>query len=259
MSSAVLPTAAPRQWAGQMVYLRDLVLELVGRDVKIQFKRSSLGVIWSLANPLFQFFVFGFLFAKVLSVSVPRYSTHAFTGLLVWTWFQAALTQGVRAMTGNRELIKRPGFPVSILPIVAVVTPWVHFLWALPVLFLFILLDKAPIGWAVSFLPVLMLLQGLLSLSLVYLLAALNVVFRDTQHILGVVLQVVLFATPIFYQASLIPAKYRFIYTFNPLAQLIDAYRTVLLEAKLPEFRPLALLALFGLVVLAARFACFTT
>src|SRR4051812_45204987 len=110
-------TPSVRSWGIRAVYLRDLLLELVSRDIKIQYKRSSLGIFWSLANPLFQFFVFGFLFAKVFAVNVQRYSAYAFTGLLIWTWFQAALLQGVRTITGNRELIKRPGFPVPILPV----------------------------------------------------------------------------------------------------------------------------------------------
>jgi lipopolysaccharide transport system permease protein len=244
-------------WRWRATYLWDLLYELVSREVKVQYKRSSLGILWSLANPLFQFLVFGFLFSKVFAMSATRYSTYAFSGLLIWTWFQASLAQGTRAITGNRELIKRPGFPVAVLPVVSVVTPWVHFLWALPVLGLFLWRDAAPLSWSVLLLPGLMLLQFLLSLSLIYMLAAVNVVFRDAQHILGVILQVLLFATPVFYQAKAIPEKYRAIYLLNPLAHLIDAYRAVLVEGTLPNWSVLAVLTAAGLLILLGSFQVF--
>jgi lipopolysaccharide transport system permease protein len=254
MSLPGQPEASAR-W--RLTYLRDLLYQLVSREVKVQYKRSSLGILWSLANPLFQFLVFGFLFSKVFAMSTTRYSTYAFSGLLIWTWFQSSLAQGTRAITGNRELIKRPGFPVAVLPIVSVLTPWVHFLWALPVLGLFLVRDASPLGWSVLCLPILMLLQFLLSLSLIYLLAAMNVVFRDTQHILGVLLQVLLFATPVFYQAKAIPEKYRAIYVFNPLAHLIDTYRAVLVHGTQPDWSIVAGLAAAGLLLLAGSFQIF--
>jgi lipopolysaccharide transport system permease protein len=237
-------------WRARVSYMRDVLLELVSRDLKIMYKRSSLGILWSMALPLFQFFVFSFLFSKVLSVTMPRYSAYAFSGLLIWAWTQGALSQGVRAITANRELIKRPGFPAAILPVVSVITPGVQFLWALPVLWLFLVVNRAPLNWTVVLVPFLMMLQFLLSLCLAYLLAALNVAFRDTQHMLVVILQALLFGTPIFYQSSAIPEKYRLIYTLNPLAHLIDAYRAVLMNGTLPDFGVLATLAVLGSVTL---------
>ena len=245
-------------WSKPFIHLRDLVYELVSRDVKIQYKRSYIGIFWSLLNPLFQFLVFGFLFNKIFSVSATnRYSSYALTGLFIWTWFQAALLQGARSITSNRELVKRPGFPTVVLPVVSVLVPWVQFLYALPVLFVFLLIDKAPITGALILLPLLMFIQFVLSLGAVYLLAAINVAFRDTSLVLGVVLQVLLFATPIFYQVANIPHKYDFIYTFNPLAQLIDGYRAVLLHGQWPNFSVLTLLLATGVLLLVSTHKLF--
>src|SRR6476661_9773500 len=99
---------------------RDLVAQLVARDLKAQYKRSSLGILWSLVNPMLQLLVFGFLFKSVLRVNIPRFSAYAFTGMLIFTWLSTSILMGARAITGNRELIRRPGFPSAILPIVAV-------------------------------------------------------------------------------------------------------------------------------------------
>ncbi len=233
------------------------MFELVARDVKIQYKRSFIGVFWSILNPLFQFIVFGFLFSKVFSVNVQRYSGYALTGLFIWTWFQAALLQGARSINGNRELVRRPGFPVAVLPVVSVLVPWVQFLYGLPVLFLFLLLDHAPMTMALAGLPALMLIQFLLTLGAVYLLAAINVAFRDTSLVLAVLLQMLLFATPIFYQGSTIPSQYRFLYTLNPLAQLVDAYRAVLMYGQWPDFAAVAMLLVTGLLLLALTFKLF--
>ena len=245
-------------WGKPLAHLRDLVFELVSRDIKIQYKRSFIGIFWSLLNPLFQFLVFGFLFAKIFSVGGgDRYSANTLTGLFIWTWFQAALLQGARSITSNRELVKRPGFPTVVLPVVSVLVPWVQFLYALPVLFIFLLIDKVPMTCTLILLPILMLIQFVLSLGAVYLLAAINVAFRDTSLVLGVVLQVLLFATPIFYQASTIPHKYSFLYTLNPLAQLIDAYRAVLLHGQWPDFPMLGLLFAIGLLLLLSTHKLF--
>ena len=257
MSVTSNPPGTPHRWRKRAIYLRDLLVELVRRDIKIQFKRSSLGVFWALAHPLFQLLVFGFFFAKVLEMRVPRYSSYAFSGLMVWTWFAGSLSQGVRAMTGNRELIKRPGFPAAILPVVSVVTPGVHFLWGLPVLFVFLAMNQAPMNWSLLILPALIFVQCLLSLSLIYFLAALNVVFRDTQHILAVLLQVGIFACPIFYEARQVPERYQTFYNLNPMVHLIEAYRAVLLHGRLPEPRTLLLTTVLGGAVLFIAYKVF--
>lgn len=258
-STHLLPVKRTDVLGRQSVYLRDLIYELVARDVKIQYKRSFIGVFWSLLNPLFQFLVFGFLFARIFSVSVDRYSAYALTGLFIWTWFQTALLQGARSITNNRELVKRPGFPTLVLPIVSVLVPWVQFLYALPVLFVFLLCDQAPISVAWILLPVLMFIQFVLTLGGIYFLAALNVAFRDTSLILGVLLQALFFATPIFYQGSTIPHKYHLLYTLNPLAQMIDAYRAVLLHGVWPSFPVLGILFAAGSVMLLSTFKLFVS
>src|SRR6202007_1417694 len=99
-------------------YIRDLLLVLVSRDMKLRYKRSVLGSLWTLLNPLGQLLILSFLFRSVLPLGIPRYTSFLFAGLLVWTWFQAALSQATGTIVENSELLKRPGFPVAMLPIV---------------------------------------------------------------------------------------------------------------------------------------------
>jgi lipopolysaccharide transport system permease protein len=230
----------------RLIYLRDLLRELVVRDTKLRYKRSILGVAWSLLNPLAQLLVFTFLFRLVLRLDIPNYPSFVFTGVLAWNWFQAALVLATGAITDNRELIKRPGFPAAVLPVVTVTTNLIHFLLALPILLLFIVLGGGRLTSAVLMLPLVILLQFLLVLSLGYLVATFHVTFRDTQHLLSVFLMLLFYLTPVFYDASILPTRYQTLYNLNPMVHLISAYRTILLQGSLPDLRVLLML---GVVV----------
>jgi lipopolysaccharide transport system permease protein len=241
----------------RLVYLRDLLRELVAREMKVQYKRSALGIAWSLVNPLLQLLVFGFVFKFVLAVAVPRYSAYAFTGMLVWSWFQMSLVQGARAITGNRDLVKRPAFPAAILPVVAVTTNLVQFVLAFPILGLLLVWTKSPLSPSVVTLPLVIACQFVLMLSLSYLLAAVNVIFQDTQHILGVLLQLLLFLTPIFYELKNVPAAFQPLHQLNPLGQLVDAYRAILLQGAWPSAMPLLALSLAAALLLHSSYHLF--
>jgi len=241
----------------RLVYWHDLAYELVSRELKSQYKRSALGIAWSLVNPLLQLLVFGFLFQMVLSVKIPRYSAYAFCGMLIWTWLQASIIQGARSITGNRDLVRRPGFPTAVLPVVSVATNLIHFLLAFPILCVFLAQGQAQFGPALLFLPVLILLQFVFSVSLAYLVGAFNVVFRDTQHILGILLQLVFFVTPVFFSAQSIPPRFQWVYTFNPVAHLVEAYRAVLLHDSIPDAWPLATLAGLAIALLGFSYNLF--
>jgi lipopolysaccharide transport system permease protein len=231
----------------QLTYLRDLLRELVVRDMKLRYKRSLLGIAWSLLNPLFQMLVFVFLSRRVLSLDIPNYPSFVYTGVLAWSWFQSALLLTTGAITGNRELVRRPGFPTAILPVVTVTTNLIHFLLALPVPMIFFVLGGGRLTGAILALPLVILLQFLLILGLGYLVATVQVTFRDTQHLLGVFFSLLFYLTPVFYDASIVPGRYQTLYRLNPMFHLITAYRAILIQGNLPDL--VALLALGVLTV----------
>src|SRR3990172_511666 len=114
------------------VYLVDLLIILIGRDMKLRYRRSVLGLAWTLLNPLAQLLVLNFVFSRILPLNIPNYPSFLFVGLLAWSWFQSSLINGTGAIVDNRDLIKRPGFPEAILPLVTVSANFIHFLLALP-------------------------------------------------------------------------------------------------------------------------------
>lgn len=234
----------------RFLYFWDLLRSLVDRDLKLTYKRSTLGIAWTLINPLLQLLVFAFVFQIVLPVNIHQYSSYVFAGLLSWNWFQTSLYQATGAIISNRSLIRQPRFPVAILPVVVVTTGLIHFMLALPILVIFLLIDGVQLTPVLLFLPVLQLLQFALTVSCSYLLAALNVTFRDTQHTLGVILQLFFYLTPIFYDLKAIPKAYWYIYALNPMVHIVTSYRQILIWGVPPDWLALAIIAAFTSVLL---------
>lgn len=229
---------------------RDLLVGLVSRDIKLLYNRSALGIVWMLINPLMQLMVYAFVFGVLfVNNSVPNFTSFIFSGLLVWTWFQGSLTEATGAIVHNRALIRQPGFPVAVLPVVNVATGLIHFLMSLPILLIFLWIDGVELQAKLLLLPPLMALQFALTVSLAYVLAALNVTFRDTQHTLGVLLQMLFYFSAIFYQ---VPTQYSRIFKFNPVLILIDGYRSILLapEATTDSFGWIPILVLVAVTAL---------
>jgi lipopolysaccharide transport system permease protein len=238
-------------------YVRDLLVTLVGRDMKLRYKRSILGIGWSLLTPLAQLAVLYVTFDVLLPLNVPNFLTFLFTGLLVWNWFQGALFQATSAVVDNRELIKRPGFPIAVLPIVTVASHLIHFLLALPILFMFLLISGIRVTPALLALPAVIALQFVLIVSLAYLTATLYVTFRDIQHLLGLMLNMMFYLTPVFYNAADVPPRFQTLYRLNPLVHVLDAYRAILLRGELPRGESISVVTVFTAVCLAAGYLFF--
>lgn len=241
----------------QPAYLMDLLRVLIGRDMKLRYKRSFLGIAWSLMNPLAQLLVFNFVFRYVLPLNIENYASFLFTGLLAWNWFQTSLLSGTGAIVDNRDLVKRPGFSALVLPVVSVATNFIHYLISQPVLLTFLILSGIPIRETALLLPAIFAIQFLLTVGLVYFAAAIYVTFRDTQYLLGIALMLGFYLSPVLYDASAVPERFRWLYDLNPLAILIGAYRSVLLAGELPAGPNLIYLAILSSLLVWAGYRLF--
>jgi lipopolysaccharide transport system permease protein len=241
----------------RLLYLRDLLRELVLRDMKLRYKGALSGVVWSLFNPLTQLLVFSFVFSKAVPVKIAHYPSFVFVGLLVWTWFQTSLYVGTETFTRNRDLVRRPGFWSGILPVVRVTADLVHFLFAVPLLGVFVLVSGCTWGPSLLLLPVIIALQYALTLGAVYLVATMHVTFRDTQHLLGVFLMLAFYLTPVFYNTTAVPAAYRALYDLNPVAHLLSAYRAILLEGAWPSWASLGIITVAAALLLLVGFSAY--
>jgi lipopolysaccharide transport system permease protein len=218
---------------------RELIKNLVRRDLKVRYKNSALGVLWSLLNPLLMTLVFTIVFTLMLpNASEQDYPVFFLCGFLPWSFLASSLTGATGSIVNNASLIKKVYFPREILPLAEVLSNLVNFLLALIVLFAMILIYGRRLAPAALMLPLIMLTQVMFVTGLSFFLAAANVFYRDTQHILQIVLQAWFFLTPIFYSIKILPESQEILGVvvdvrlwtrrLNPMASLIASYRDVL-------------------------------
>jgi lipopolysaccharide transport system permease protein len=232
------------------LHRRDLLRELIGRDMRLRYRGSLFGMAWTLLNPITELLVLLFVFGTVLPLGIPNYAAFLFTGLLVYTWFQSSLSYATAAIVNNRDLIRRPDVPLSVLPIVSVASTLLHFVMSLPVLFVLLVTSGVHLTIAALALPVLMGVQFVLILALAYPLSAIHVWFRDTQYFLGLALQLLFFMTPVFYEPKTIPERFQYLYRLNPMVGIVDGYRDVLIRGVFPPLDSWVILAVVSTALL---------
>ncbi|MEZ5293368.1 MAG: ABC transporter permease [Vicinamibacterales bacterium] len=240
-----------------MTHVRDVLRELIARDVRLRYRGSYFGMAWTLLNPIAELIVLTFVFGAVLPLSIPNYSAFLFTGLLVYTWFQTSLFNATVAVVANRDLVRRPDVPLAILPIISVASTLLHFVLSLPVLFGLLAWHHIPLTGALLALPGLIAVQFVLILALSYPLAAVHVWFRDTQYFLKVGLQLLFFLTPVFYETKTVPDQFRTLYRFNPMVSIVDGYRDVFVRGAFPPLDTWVILALVSSGLLALGLAIY--
>jgi lipopolysaccharide transport system permease protein len=255
--SAVQTGAGPariRPGVGGIHHLRELVTHLALRELRSMHRFTLLGWAWPLARQLAQFAVLLVVFNAVLDLGIPDYPAFVFSGLLAWGWFSVGVTQATSSMLAGRHLVTQPRFPSQVLPAVAVTVPLIDFAIALPVM-LGILVFTTGIPVTIILLPVVVAIQLVLMAGIAWLTASAAVYVRDVSHIVGVVVLMVFYLTPVFYDHARVPPEYRWLFNLNPLTTLLTAYRDIMLRGELPDPLPLALLALVSGVLAAAGYA----
>jgi len=218
---------------------RELIENLVIRDLKVRYKNSALGFLWSFLNPLLLMVVFTVVFTVMLpDVHIPRFPVFVLCALLPWNFFSTSLVGAVHSVTQNGHLIKKVYFPREILPISTVFSNLMNFLLALPVLFLLMALLGSRMTVCLVYLPVIIAVQVIFTAGVALILATLNVFYRDTAVIMEVVMQAWFFLTPVFYPIDILPEwktllgmalpVRRLVYILNPMASIIASYRSVI-------------------------------
>jgi len=218
----------------QILSYKDLVRNLVSRDFKTRYKRSYLGILWSLLNPLLIILVYTLAFDYIMKIQVKDFPLFFMCGFLPWSYFSSSLSVSLGSLSDTGYLIKAVYFPREILPLSMVLSCLLHFLitflFVFPILMIYGYFPKA----AVLSLPVVILLQSLFIFGVCLFLSSVHVFFRDIRYILDVILTVWFWLTPVVYPISLIPEQFRFIYKLNPMALFVEAYREILLNGGLP-------------------------
>jgi lipopolysaccharide transport system permease protein len=215
---------------------RELLYFFIWRDVKVRYKQTALGAGWAIIQPLMTMVVFTVFFghlARMPSDGLP-YPVFSLAALVPWTYFAAALGNGSAALNGQQHIISKVYFPRLIIPLAAVLAPLIDFAIAFVILILLMAWYHIVPGAAIVWLPLLMLLAIATAAAVGVWLSALSVRYRDVRYVVPFGVQIWLFATPVAYPASLVPARWRAAYGLNPMAGVIEGFRWALVGGPSP-------------------------
>ena len=214
----------------ELIKYRELVRNLVIRDIKLRYRNSVLGFVWSLGNPLLMMAVYTVVFTILMPKDViDKYPIFILCALLPWNYFNTSIMGSMDSIVGNAHLIKKVYFPREALPLSIVLANLVNFLLALIILFAMLFAFRVQFTPWVLYLPLIIFIQTILILGLSLIFATLNVFYRDTKIIMEVGMMAWFFLTPIVYRIEdLVPRYARLMYWVNPMASFISWYRIVI-------------------------------
>lgn len=252
----------PPEFWEEMVALwtyRDLIYQMVARDIKVRYKRSVLGIAWTMLNPLLMMFVLTLVFSHLFRWDLPNYPIYLLSGTLLWNFFAQATTMGMQQLVWGSSLLHRIYVPRTVFAVSSVGTGLVNLALAMVPLCFIMLLTGAPFQPAVVFLPIAVLQAALFTLGVTLLLSTLAVVFPDIIEMYQVLLMAWYFLTPVFYPAKILPEPYVFWLKINPLHHLVAAFRGPIYWGTVPSLESVAVTSLMSIVVFATGWLVFTS
>lgn len=238
---------------------RGLLWHMTVRHLRGQYKQSILGYAWAFVNPLSMLLILSFVFSVILRVpsqGVP-YPLFVLVGLVPWIFFSGALSSGTDSVVNAASLVTKVYFPREVLPTAAVFTKIVDLAFGLLILVGLMIYYGHPPEWTVVWVPVLFFIHLLFVLGLAFPLAALNIFFHDVRFLVGVVLTMWFYMTPVIYPLEMVPERYRVVFELNPNSLFINAYRRVILEGVSPGLDRLLLGLGIALVTLFVGYYLF--
>jgi len=239
---------------------RELLYFLTVRDVKVRYKQTLLGVAWAVIQPVVSMIIFSVIFGHLAGIQGEKgvpYPLFVFAGLLPWTYFASSLSQGSFSVAGNAPLVTKVYFPRLILPLASIVVPLIDFLMAFLVLVaLFLGYGRTP-HWHVVFLPFFLGMALLIALGVSFWLSALNVRYRDVPYAVPFLTQLWLYASPVIYPVTLVPARWHWLLALNPMTGVIDGFRWAVLGQGTLHVQVLAISASVGAALLAGGLVYF--
>jgi ABC-type polysaccharide/polyol phosphate export permease len=222
--------------AVEVVQYRSLIYNLVTKDLKVRYKNSVLGFVWSLLNPLLMTLVFTIVFTRLLGQTIDHFPVFVMTGLLAWNWTAASVASGTKSLIDNASLITKVYFPRLVLPASVVFANMAHYLLAFPVIFLFMGIERLRFTPWLLYIPIIWAVQAIFLVGLTLILASLYVYFRDTIVLVEVGLTAWFFLTPIFYRVEDVAPDYeQWMYWLNPMASVIAELHTILYYGGVPD------------------------
>jgi len=235
------PGRSERNYWKDLWRYRELFYILSWRDLKVRYKQTIIGVVWSVLRPLLTMMIFTYVFGEIAKFPVPtgvKYPVLVFAGLLPWQFFAAGLTEASNSLIGNERLISKVYFPRMIIPASSVITSLVDFLISLALMFLLLIWFRVTPSVNLIFIPLFIVFAFLASFGVGLWLTSLNVKYRDFKHVVPFIVQLGLYISPVGFTSAMavgiIPEKFRLLYYINPMAGVIDGFRWCFFGERMP-------------------------
>lgn len=236
---------------------RELLMTFVHKSLDARYKGSFLGFIWTFINHLAHLVVFTIVFQYIFNVATPNYSMFLFVCLVPWTEFTSAITGSLVSITGNANLVKKIYFPRQLLPLSVSLTYMVDYAYCIPIILLAMLISRIPFTIALLFLPIVMLLQCIFQTGICYIVAALNVKYRDIKQIVGIITMAWIYANPIFYPIERLQGmtilgqqvSSFWLPLLNPVSSIVLSYRDIMYFGRIPSIANLSVALISGIII----------
>jgi ABC-2 type transport system permease protein len=229
----------------------DLIFLLVTRDLRVRYRGSFLGYLWSMMNPMLYMGILTFVFSHLMKVQIEHFAAFVLSGIMTWNMFSQSLSLGVNSIVANGSLLRKVKVPAALFPAASVLSVLVNFILALgPYLIVSIFIGVSITPW-IFFLPVLLIPYVVFIYGIALFLGTLNVKFRDIGHVTEPLLLMVFYGSPIIYQTSQLPESYQVYAALNPISQFLEQIRSVMFFGKAPQLLGFSMMCSLALLSLA--------
>jgi len=235
---------------------KEMLVNLVRKELRTRYKGSVLGFLWTFINPLLQLIVYSLVFATIMRMNVKNYPMFLFVVLLPWIFFQNSVLISTGCIVGNKDLVKKVYFPREVLPIAVATSGLMNLLFGFVIVFPCIFIFHIKITYSILYLPIIILIEYILTLGFSILFACLNVYFRDLEHILGIFMMAWFYLTPVIYPVDLILPYIKYFY-INPMTPIAIAFRDILYYGSSPDLLSLLITFIAGLLLLIFSYNVF--
>lgn len=218
-----------------LIRYRHLIFDLAIKDIKVRYRSPTLGLLWAVLIPLIMVFIFKFVFSTIMKAQVEKYPffIYLMTAIFPWAYFSASISAATESIFSNRELIKKTYFPRQIIPISVVLANLINFIPALIVMFLILVFSRMQFTIFIFLVPIIILVQTILTIGLALIFSSLQVILRDIKYIVELLLMVWLYLSPAFYSLTMVAGFSKVFFKFyilNPFAGLFCLYRIAFLK-----------------------------
>lgn len=240
-----------KKYLGDYIKYKELLFELVARDLKVRYRHSLLGYLWSLLNPLLMMIVISIVFSHMFRFDIENFQLYLLTGQILWNFYSEATNHAMTSIMNGSSLIRKVYLPKYIFPTSRVLSSFVNFLFSCSAIVIMILISGVKVTWSILFVPISLAYLFVFTLGIGFVLSIMATYFRDMLHLWGVLITAWMYFTPVFYPVSQLPLYARKLMMFNPLYHILNNFRSVVLYGEIPSLRNNMICLAFALLSLS--------